>query len=55
MALSREITQAFISMDYSDPVGKTVMDSEGCKAFVPGITEGFMESGVPISLPIAKG
>ena len=41
MALSREITQAFVSMDYSDPVGKTVMDSEGCKAFVPGITEGW--------------
>ena len=39
--LSREITQAFVSMDYGDPVGKTAMDAEGCKAFLPGITEGW--------------
>ena len=40
-ALSRQITQAFVSMDYSDPVGKTAMDAEGCKAFLPGTTEGW--------------
>ncbi len=40
-ALSNKITQAFVSMDYSDPVGKIAMDSEGCKAFLPGITEGW--------------
>jgi phosphonate transport system substrate-binding protein len=39
--LSRKITQAFVSMDYNDPVGKTAMDAEGCKAFLPGTTEGW--------------
>ncbi len=39
--ISNKITQAFVSMDYSDPVGKIAMDSEGCKAFLPGITEGW--------------
>ena len=28
-------------MDYGDPVGKSVLDAEGCKAFVPGIEEGW--------------
>ena len=40
-SLSEKIAQAFVSMDYADPVGKQVMDSEGCKAFVHGITEGW--------------
>ncbi len=40
-ALSQKVTQAFVSMDYNDPVGKTAMDAEGCKAFLPGITEGW--------------
>ena len=39
--LSDQITQAFVSMDYADPIGKTAMDSEGCKAFLPGTTEGW--------------
>ena len=39
--LSRDITHAFVSMDYNDPVGKTAMDAEGCKAFLPGTTEGW--------------
>lgn len=39
--LSRQITQAFVSMDYNDPLGKTAMDAEGCKAFLPGINEGW--------------
>ena len=39
--LSNQITQAFVSMDYSDPLGKIAMDAEGCKAFLPGITEGW--------------
>ena len=25
-------------MDYGDPMGKTAMDAEGCKAFLPGTT-----------------
>ncbi len=28
-------------MDYSDPLGKIAMDAEGCKEFLPGITEGW--------------
>ena len=39
--LSQKITRAFVSMDYGDPLGKTAMDAEGCKAFLPGITEGW--------------
>ena len=39
--LSRKITQAFVSMRYDDPLGKTALDAEGCKAFLPGITEGW--------------
>ena len=38
---SQKITQAFVSMDYDDQVRKMVMDSEVCKAFLPGITEGW--------------
>ena len=40
-ALSQKVTQAFVSMDYGDPAGKAAMDAEGCKAFLPGITEGW--------------
>lgn len=40
-SLSEKIIQAFVSMDYADPVGKKVMDSEECKAFVPGTTKGW--------------
>ena len=39
--LSEQITRAFVSMDYRDPIGKTAMDAEGCKAFLPGTTEGW--------------
>ena len=39
--LSRKITQAFVSMTHDDPLGKTALDAEGCKAFLPGITEGW--------------
>jgi phosphonate transport system substrate-binding protein len=40
-ALSRQITHAFVSMQYDDPLGKTALEAEGCKAFVPGVTEGW--------------
>ena len=40
-SLSEKITRAFVSMDYKDAVGKQVMDAEGCRAFVPGIIEGW--------------
>ena len=39
--LSEQITRAFVSMDYRDPLGKTAMDAERCKAFLPGTTEGW--------------
>ena len=40
-ALSEKITQAFISIDPSDPDGKAVLDGEHCNTLVPGITEGW--------------
>ena len=40
-ALTRQITQAFVSMAYDDPLGKTALGAEGCKAFVPGVTAGW--------------
>jgi ABC-type phosphate/phosphonate transport system substrate-binding protein len=40
-ALSQQITHAFVSMAYDDPLGKTALEAEGCKAFVPGVTAGW--------------
>ncbi len=39
--LAQQITQAFLSVDATDPVGKEVLDAEGCGSFVAGITEGW--------------
>lgn len=39
--LSHEIEQAFVSIDEGDPVGKAVLEAEGCSRLVPGITEGW--------------
>lgn len=39
--VSRTIEQAFLSVDYQDPLGKLVLDAEGCKSFVPGISKGW--------------
>ena len=39
--LYREVEQAFLAVDYDDPLGKTVLDAEGCSSFVPGISEGW--------------
>jgi phosphonate transport system substrate-binding protein len=39
--LSREIEQAFISIDDADPVGRAVLKAEGCDSLVPGISEGW--------------
>ena len=39
--LTRKITEAFVSIDYSEAVGKAVLDGEGCGAFVPGTTKGW--------------
>jgi hypothetical protein len=40
-ALAQQITQAFTSVDLHDPTGKTILEGEQCKAFVPGITAGW--------------
>jgi ABC-type phosphate/phosphonate transport system substrate-binding protein len=40
-ALSERVREAFLAVDYNDPVGKAVLDAEGCKTFVPGITQGW--------------
>ncbi len=39
--VSRTIEEAFLSVDYGDPLGKSVLDAEGCKSFVPGVSEGW--------------
>ena len=39
--LYREVEQAFLAVDYGDPLGKTVLDAEGCSSFVPGVTDGW--------------
>ncbi len=38
---TRELTDAFLSVDYGDPLGKEVLDAEGCRSFASGITEGW--------------
>jgi phosphonate transport system substrate-binding protein len=40
-ALAQKITEAFTAMQYQDPLGKEVLDAEGCKAFVSGTTTGW--------------
>ena len=39
--VAQQITDAFLSMHYTDRLGKEVLDAEGCQAFVPGITTGW--------------
>jgi phosphonate transport system substrate-binding protein len=41
LSLAQRITDAFMGIQYQDPLGKEVLDAEGCKAFVPGITTGW--------------
>ena len=36
-----ELENAFLAVDYGDPLGKDVLDAEGCRNFAPGITEGW--------------
>jgi ABC-type phosphate/phosphonate transport system substrate-binding protein len=40
-ALAGQITQAFVSMSYDDPLGRIALEAEGCHAFVPGKTAGW--------------
>lgn len=39
--LANKITQAFMSVDASDPIGKAVLEGENCNSFVPGVLEGW--------------
>ena len=37
----RIVEQALLSVNYGDPLGKTILDAEACKSFVPGIDAGW--------------
>jgi phosphonate transport system substrate-binding protein len=50
--LAQQITDAFLSLHYTDPLGKEVLDAEGCQAFVPGITTGWEALERALSEPI---
>ena len=39
--LYRDVEKAFLAVEYDDPLGKVVLDAEGCSSFVPGITDGW--------------
>ena len=39
--VTKELEEAFLSVEYSDPLGKDVLDAEGCNSFALGITEGW--------------
>ena len=39
--LSKRFAEALVSMPYSDPVGKAVLDGEGCRSFVHGTSAGW--------------
>jgi len=53
--LAQKITDAFVSLHYTDPLGKEVLDAEGCQAFVPGITTGWEALERALSSPSADG
>ena len=40
-ALYEEVAGAFLAVSADDPVGKAVLDAEGCSSFVPGIQHGW--------------
>jgi len=40
-ALYQQVADAFLAVDSKDPVGKEVLDAEGCQSFVAGILEGW--------------
>ncbi|SVA77040.1 uncharacterized protein METZ01_LOCUS129894, partial [marine metagenome] len=41
IGLREEIKQAFTSIDSSEPIGKAVLEAEGCSELVTGISEGW--------------
>ena len=50
--LARKITEAFTAMQYNNPLGKEVLDAEGCKAFVPGIMTGWEALETALKEPV---
>ena len=38
---SKKVTDAFLTVDPNDPVGKAVLEAEACDYFIPGIPEGW--------------
>ncbi len=50
--MAEKITAAFLSLQYTDRLGKEVLDAEGCQAFVPGITTGWEALESALSEPI---
>jgi phosphonate transport system substrate-binding protein len=50
--IAQEITDAFTAMQYQEPLGKEVLDAEGCKAFVPGMTTGWEALETALKEPI---
>ena len=40
-ALYRQLEDAFISVDASDPVGQAILEAEACASLSPGISEGW--------------
>jgi hypothetical protein len=49
---AQKITDAFVSLHYTDPLGKEVLDAEDCEAFVPGITTGWEALERALSEPV---
>src|SRR2546428_14137873 len=39
--LAQKITDAFVSLHYTDPLGKEGLDAQGCQAFWPGTPPGW--------------
>jgi ABC-type phosphate/phosphonate transport system substrate-binding protein len=49
--VAQQLTDAFLALHYTDPLGKEVLDAEGCQAFVPGITTGWEALARALSAP----
>ena len=41
VGLTRQFSEALLSIDSNDPIGKSILDAEGCAGFVPGINDGW--------------
>ena len=39
--LTKEFSDVLLSIETSDPLGKSILDAEGCTGFVPGISDGW--------------